>query len=314
MLLAWHGEEGRNNLLYPACIPALLVSRSRPIFTKQWPFPPSNLKFIKSEVNHPPQIPWLLSTALLLHQALLEFTWKPWSPGLWIPNGSFQALSTFKPSAGMIWTALSTLTKSITAVYSEQGTSQSRIIWGAEVGKVSMDRSSWKVGDGHSSLHFWDPGFPHRNGCHSITVSNVRYREIKVLRFHNHVFVWSYVFPLVFLRKGAASHDIIRSAASLFTVSLCWLHISQPLHYESCLFPWGTRDHCWGSWGFTRGRAEPSPSTGFQTPYRRNIACFEKPGHSFLPPALWAPSVPPPSWKLIHQRNPNYLLTGLGTE
>lgn len=57
----------------------------------------------------------------------------------------------------------------------------------------------------------------------------------KVLRFYNYIFVWSYVFPLVFLRKGAASHDIIRPAASLFKVLLCWLHIPQPLHYGSCL-------------------------------------------------------------------------------
>lgn len=168
MLLAWHGEEGRNNLLSPAYIPTLLVSRSRLVFTEQWPFPPSNLKFVNCEFNLPPQISWLLSIALLLHQTLLEFMWKPWSPDLWIPNGSFQVLSTFKPSAGMILTALSTLTKSITAMYSEQGMSQSRIIWGAEVGKVSMDRSSWEVGDGHSSLHFWDPGFPHRNASYSI--------------------------------------------------------------------------------------------------------------------------------------------------
>lgn len=97
-----------------------------------------------------------------------------------------------------------------------------------------MDRSSWKVDDGHSSLHFWDPGFPHRNQL-QISVSNVRYREIKVLRFYNHIFLWSYVFPLVSLRKGAASHGTTRPAASLSKVSLCWLHIPQPLPGGSCL-------------------------------------------------------------------------------
>lgn len=53
-----------------------------------------------------------------------------------------------KQVLGWFLTAVSTLTKSITAMYSEQETSQSRIIWGAVVGKVSMD--SWKAGDGHS--------------------------------------------------------------------------------------------------------------------------------------------------------------------
>lgn len=62
---------------------------------------------------------------------------------------------------------------------------------------------------------------------------SVRYRKIKVLRFYNHKSPWSYAFPLVFLRKGAALCAIIRAAPALFKVPLRWLHIPQPPHCET---------------------------------------------------------------------------------
>lgn len=43
----------------------------------------------------------------------------------------FEHVQTKCNTAGMFLTALSTFTKSATAMYSEQGMSQSRIIWGA---------------------------------------------------------------------------------------------------------------------------------------------------------------------------------------
>lgn len=44
----------------------------------------------------------------------------------------------------------------------------------------------------------------------------------------------------------------------------------------SCLPSRGTRDHCWGSRGFTGERAEPFLSTGFQTPQTEKEQCVLK--------------------------------------
>lgn len=85
-----------------------------------------------------------------------------------------------------------------------------------------------------------------------------------------------------------------------------------------CLsFPEGHEITAGGAGDSLWGRAEPSLSTGSPTPHRKNTVCSEKSGHSFLPPplplTLWAPPVPQDGRKLIHQQNPNYFLTGLGT-
>lgn len=196
----------------------------------------------------------------------------------------------------MILTALSTFTKSLTAMYSEQGMSQGRVIWGAVGGKGFHVQKQLKSRWWPQFFALLRSRFSSQEWDLQISVSNVRYREIKVSRFYNHIFLWSYVSPLVLLRKGAASHHTIRSAASLFKVSLCWLHIPQPLPYGICLPSNEGHEITAGGAGDSLEGEQNHPFPQVSKLHTERTVCSEKPGHSFLPPplplALWAPPVP----------------------
>lgn len=132
--MTWGRGKKQPSLL---CL-SLLVSRYRPIFTKTITiFSPLTLTLSSGNLT-------FLSRCLInssspssgtsgIHKETLK---SRLVDSKWF-FGDLEHIQTKCKTAGVILTALRTFTEGVTAVYSEQGMSQSRIIWGA-VGRKSF--------------------------------------------------------------------------------------------------------------------------------------------------------------------------------